>query len=158
MNKLNCTPIGKIITHHDLPAIQIFSPYLSALYGLTGFSHILVFWWFHASDTDKARRCLTVESPYTQGPEILGTFATRSPKRPTPIALTTAAIIKIQPEDGIITLNYFDALEGSPVIDIKPYTPSLDRVEQPIVPAWCGHWPKSLESSAAFDWQKEFHF
>jgi len=46
----------------------------------------------------------------------------------------------------------------SPVLDIKPYTPSLDRVEAPGVPKWCSHWPKSLEQSEDFDWENEFNF
>lgn len=50
------------------------------------------------------------------------------------------------------------AYEGSPVLDLKPYTPSLDRVEIPHVPDWCAHWPQSLEESASFDWAKEFRW
>lgn len=48
--------------------------------------------------------------------------------------------------------------DGSPVLDIKPYTPSLDRIEAPGVPQWCSHWPKSLEEAGCFDWEEEFNF
>jgi len=57
----------------------------------------------------------------------------------------------------MIQVGYTDADNGSPVIDLKPYTPSLDRVENPSVPEWCRHWPKSLEKSADFDWDSEMN-
>jgi len=47
---------------------------------------------------------------------------------------------------------------NSPVLDIKPYIPSLDRVENPIVPDWYEHWPKSCEESGDFDWESGFNF
>lgn len=46
-----------------------------------------------------------------------------------------------------------DAEDGTPVIDIKPYTPSFDRVESPIVPDWCASWPKDVETSGDFGWK-----
>ena len=55
-------------------------------------------------------------------------------------------------------LAYIDAENGTPVLDVKPYTPSLDRVERPDVPGWCAHWPKSAEASGDFDWEKVFNF
>ncbi len=61
-------------------------------------------------------------------------------------------------ENGVIGLAYIDADDKSPVLDIKPYTPSLDRVEQPEVPIWCKHWPKNVETSGDFDWESEFTF
>ena len=54
--------------------------------------------------------------------------------------------------------DMIDANDGTPVLDIKPYTPSSDRIEAPGVPEWCSHWPKSLEQSENFDWGNEFNF
>lgn len=88
----------------------------------------------------------------------MGIFATRSPIRPNPIALTAVEILHNDYEKGVIQIAYIDANDGSPVLDIKPYTPSLDRIEDPKVPAWCAHWPKSLEKSGSFAWEKEFNF
>lgn len=82
----------------------------------------------------------------------------RSPMRPNPIALTASEIINIDYEHGIIHITFIDAYDGTPVLDIKPYTPSLDRVENPSVPAWCSYWPKSTEESGDFDWEKVFNF
>ena len=101
---------------------------------------------------------LKVSSPYRNSPETLGTFATRSPERPNPVALSTAQILRIDSAAGIIGLSHIDARDNTPVIDLKPYTPSLDRVAHPCVPDWCASWPKSLEESADFDWSGVFTF
>ena len=85
-------------------------------------------------------------------------YLCRSPIRPNPIALTTSEVIGIDYENGIVQIAYTDANDASPVLDIKPYTPSLDRVEEPGVPGWCSHWPKSIEASADFAWEEEFNF
>ena len=87
---------------------------------------------------------------------MLGTFATRSPERPNPIALSCAGVTYLK--EGRIGLDYLDAEAGSPVLDLKPYIPSLDRVEAPGVPDWCSHWPSSVETSGDFDWGAEFRF
>lgn len=51
-----------------------------------------------------------------------------------------------------------DCHDNTPILDIKPYTPSFDRVENPSVPSWCAHWPGSIEESALFEWENEFNF
>ena len=104
------------------------------------------------------RNVLETPQPYKKAPTVMGIFATRSPVRPNPIALTAVQIIHIDYDKGIIHVPYIDANDGSPVLDIKPYTPSLDRVETPGVPEWCRHWPKNIEKSGAFDWENEFNF
>ena len=97
------------------------------------------------------------KKPYTNGPDELGVFALRSPERPNPIGVSNAQITYIDKTNGTIGLTYVDANDGSAVLDIKPYTPSIDRVENPITPNWCSHWPKSFEESGKFDWAKEFN-
>lgn len=92
------------------------------------------------------------------GPEELGVFAIRSPERPNPVAVSNAGITYVDEENGVVGLTYIDAKGGSPVIDLKPYMPSIDRVKQPVVPDWCSHWPQSVEESGTFDWEAEFNF
>ena len=158
MNQIAVHPIGRI-THRDgETVIALARDYLPALTGLGGFSHIQVLWWFDRCDNAAARQKRTEKRPYKKGPEVLGVFATRSPQRPNPIALTAALVTRIDAERGLIGLAYLDAYDGSPVLDIKPYTPSLDRVESPAVPAWCAHWPRCSEDSGDFDWGNEFNF
>ena len=85
----------------------------------------------------------------------MGIFATRSPARPNPIALTTSEIINIDFNKGIIQVTSIDANDDTPVLDIKPYTPGFDRVETPGVPPWCSQWPRSTEASGCFHWEYE---
>ena len=138
--------------------VVLDEPYRAGLRGLEGFSHVQVVWWFNGCDNDADRGVLTIEKPYTKGPEEMGTFATRSPERPNPIAISTCAVKKIDAEKGVVMLDYFDAFTGTPILDLKPYTPSVDKVDKPTVPAWCAHWPKNYEESGDFAWEKEFNF
>ena len=158
MSNLTVKPIGCIVCNDGRFLLKLDSAYIPALKELDGFSHIQVLWWFHGCDTPAGRSVLQVSSPYVGSPEIIGTFATRSPERPNPVALSTAQLVSIDHEQGIIEIAYTDAMDGSPIIDIKPYTPSLDRIEHPTVPCWCSSWPKSYEESASFDWSKVFNW
>jgi tRNA (Thr-GGU) A37 N-methylase len=139
-------PIGSVSTCDDDYKLVLDKKYVSALEGLDGFGYVQVLWWFDGCDNPEAR------------PDIRGVFATRSPQRPNPIALTCAPVTCIDRENGVVGLGYIDANDGSPVLDIKPYTPSLDRVEHPTVPQWCAHWPRDCESSGDFNWEAEFNF
>lgn len=158
MKNFIVNPIGEVVTYQGQPAVRLYEEYIPALKELEHFSHVDVLWWFDGCDHQKGRSVLQVEAPYKQSPALMGVFATRSPERPNPLALSVTQIIRILPGEGILQTGYLDAEEGSPVIDLKPYTPSLDRVENPVVPGWCSDWPVSLEESAEFDWQKVFHF
>ena len=158
MQRFTLTPVGRIEIREEGMFVRLEPEYAPALEGLSGFSHINVLWWFHEFDAADCRKVLTAPQPYRNAPEMMGIFATRSPVRPNPIALSTAEILAMDMEKGLIQLAYIDAHDGSPVLDIKPYTPSLDRVLEPQVPGWCAHWPKSLEDSASFDWSGEFNF
>ncbi|SHN88609.1 SAM-dependent methyltransferase [Desulfitobacterium chlororespirans] len=157
MQNFKVKPIGKISVNEDGMFIKLEQEYIPALQALNGFSHLNVLWWLSDFDNEEMRNILIAEQPYKKAPAIMGIFATRSPFRPNPIALTAVQIITIDYEDGVIQIGYIDANDNSPVLDIKPYTPSLDRVETPDVPEWCCHWPKSLEESGNFDWENEFN-
>ncbi|WP_018752031.1 SAM-dependent methyltransferase [Paenibacillus sanguinis] len=158
MEMFTVKSIGKVRSDESGMRIELEKEFIPALTNLEGFGYINILWWFHQSDTEEACSKLVENSPYKDSPDQLGTFATRSPERPNPIALTCAYITDLDADNGIIGLAYIDAEDGSPVIDIKPYTPSFDRVEDPIVPDWCASWPKSVETSDDFDWSKVFNF
>lgn len=158
MTNFEVVPIGKIHSNETDTFIEIEPKYISALKALEGFRHINVLWWFSDFDNEEARSTLQTPQPYKNSPAVMGIFATRSPIRPNPIALSTVEIIHIDYQKGLIQIAYIDANDTTPVLDIKPYTPSLDRVETPGVPEWCCHWPKSLEQSASFAWEEEFNF
>ena len=150
--------IGKIKNDENGAYVQLEPEYIPGLQALEGFSHINVIWWFSDCDNDAGRNKLQDEQPYKNAPKVMGVFATRSPARPNPIALTTAEVIDIDFNNGIIHMTFIDADNNTPVLDIKPYTPSFDRVETPDVPLWCSEWPKSTETSGYFDWESVFNF
>lgn len=150
--------IGKVKNDENGTFIQLDPAYTEGLQALDGFSHINVIWWCSGCDNDADRSILQTEQPYKGAPQIMGIFATRSPARPNPIALTACEIISLDIAQGIIQVTFIDADDDTPVLDIKPYTPSLDRVESPSVPTWCSHWPKSTEASGEFDWSQVFNF
>lgn len=152
------TPIGTIVANETGFGLQLSPEYRKAMTGLEGFSHLQILWWFSECDTPEARTHLLEEKPYKNGPDLLGTFATRSPLRPNPIAVTVAAVTHIDPETGFIGLAWIDAFDGTPVLDIKPYSPCTDRVETPSVPEWCRTWPSSVEGCGEFDWSSVFNF
>ena len=156
--QIKINPIGRIVSKEDGYYIALDTKYAPALEGLEGFSHIQVYWWFDGADTAEDRGVLATEKPYTKGPDKLGIFATRSPQRPNPIAVSTCGLIWLDKKNALVGIDYIDAFNATPVLDIKPYTPSLDRVKNPSVPEWCAHWPQNTEDAGQFDWESEFNF
>lgn len=158
MQNFLVNPIGKINVKEEGVFIELQPEYIPAMQALDGFSHLNVIWWFSDFDNEEMRNVLETPQPYKNAPDVMGIFATRSPVRPNPIALTVVQIIHIDYEKGMIQIPFIDANDATPILDIKPYTPSLDRVELPDVPEWCSHWPTSVEQSGNFNWENEFNF
>ncbi|MDY2792671.1 MAG: SAM-dependent methyltransferase [Eubacteriales bacterium] len=158
MNGMKVFPIGRIESEGDETRIVLDEAWRSGLKGLESYGHVQVLYWLDGCDTPEGRGKTVEKKPYARGPEALGVFATRSPERPNPIALSTAEVISVDERAGVIELTWLDALPGSAVLDVKPYIPGVDRVERALTPAWCAHWPQSLEASGGFDWDAEFAF
>ncbi len=158
MEKFLVKSIGEIRVTPENSWIQIKEAYLPALKQIDSFSHVQILFWFDQNDNPNGRSQLTCPSPYKNSPSLLGVFATRSPMRPNLIGLTCCQITYIDWDQGHLGLSFIDAKDQTPLLDIKPYTPSLDRVEKPTTPIWCSDWPKSLEESAIFDWDSVFTF
>jgi tRNA-Thr(GGU) m(6)t(6)A37 methyltransferase TsaA len=151
-------PIGKVVTENGRYFIELDKSVFPAVTGLDAFSHLLVLWWFHLYDSPQARQYYITEKPYVHGPDKIGVLATRSPVRPNPIAVTACALLGVDPENHRLEVGWIDAENDTPVLDIKPYEPSDDRVRDVVMPDWCRHWPSCLEESAEFDWAGEFNF
>ena len=98
--------------------IQIYEPYLPAMKGIEELSHIIVLYWGDRADRE------IVQSPTPWSPEIRGVFSTRSPNRPNPIAFCVCKILSI--EGDTIEVEGLDALDGSPLLDIKAYSAEVD--------------------------------
>ena len=158
IDEINLRDVGIIENDGRKFSIKIHKKYIPGLLGLKGYSHLLVIWCFHKSENNIFTEKILLEKPYKKGPEQIGVFATRSPDRPNPLAVSVPQVKSIDFEKGIINFWWIDADSGTPVLDIKPYTPSTDKVEKPIVPDWCKHWPKNIEESGDFNWENEFNF
>ncbi len=154
--EFNLKPIGVVRAGTDGFRLEIEKEYRPALKGLEGFSHLDVLWWCHRLDNPECRQMVRCKQPYKNSPAQLGIFATRSPVRPNPIALTAVALLGIDQKQGVVRIPYIDAEDGTPILDIKPYHPCTDRVRDVTVPDWCRHWPRWYEDSANFDWAAEF--
>lgn len=158
MNSVTVFPIGKIENNEHNVRVVLDKAYAPGLDGLDRFSHVQILWWASDCGSPADRSTVSERKPYKRGPDTLGVFALRSPERPNPIAVSNAKIAYADIDSGILGLDFIDAFDGTPVLDLKPYTPSIDRVETAQTPDWCRHWPKSFEESGSFDWAAEFNF
>ena len=105
--------------------VEVDPRYTAALKGVESCSHLIVLYWM-----DKSRRDLVLQMPRHYG-EARGTFALRSPARPNPIATSVARLVEV---DGTrLSVVGLDCLDGTPLIDIKPYFASTDSVPEAVV-------------------------
>ncbi|MFQ6075911.1 MAG: tRNA (N6-threonylcarbamoyladenosine(37)-N6)-methyltransferase TrmO, partial [Candidatus Bathyarchaeia archaeon] len=123
----------------DVSRIRIHPPYCPGLEGLDSFSHTIILYWLHLRDNDKNRRVLRVLPRRHPGAPEVGVFASRSPSRPNPLAICVTELLKV--EGCTLLVKGLDAVEGSPVVDIKPYIPRADSVPTARVPEWTSHGP-----------------
>jgi tRNA-Thr(GGU) m(6)t(6)A37 methyltransferase TsaA len=110
--------------------LQLLPPYNrpEALAGLEGFSHLWLIFVFHQAMRGEWRA--TVRPPRLGGNERVGVFASRAPYRPNPIGLSVVAFEGVEEEDGklFLCLSGVDLVDGTPVLDIKPYVPYTDSL------------------------------
>jgi tRNA-Thr(GGU) m(6)t(6)A37 methyltransferase TsaA len=112
--------------------LEIFHPFAAALKEIECCSHLIVLYWGDRAD----RGILQSRTPFSVMP--VGVFSSRSPNRPNPIAICVADLIRRKGRSLVV--RGVDALDGSPLLDIKPYAPALDSMPQ----ATSGHIPNSL--------------
>ena len=105
--------------------IVVDSRLTEALDGLEDFSHITVVYWMHQA-TATGELPTKIHPRGRQELPLVGLFATRSPQRPNPLGITTVRLLERQ--DNILRVEGLDAIDGTPVIDIKPYLPGYDSV------------------------------
>jgi len=102
--------------------IEIFEPFRAGLRDLDGFSHVQLLYLFHES------RGFKMEVVPFMDTEVRGLFATRAPRRPNPIGLSTVRLMNVH-ETGF-DVQDIDILDGTPLLDIKPYVPAFDEAQQ----------------------------
>jgi len=127
-------PIGFIKKSNEFTEIEICDEFTDALLGLEAFSHIHVFYWFHQNDTPDKRSILRVHPRKNEQNPLTGVFATHSPVRPNLLAMSLCRILSIS--SNRIRIHEIDALDGSPVIDIKCYIPPKTSLENVHLPEW----------------------
>jgi tRNA-Thr(GGU) m(6)t(6)A37 methyltransferase TsaA len=131
--------IGVVEDAGELSKVKIFPEFCAGLQRLNDFSHIIILYWFHLRDEENERRVLRVIPKRHLGAPQVGVFASRSPSRPNPIGFCVVELVKI--EECTLTVKGFDALENSPIIDIKPYIPRADSIPEAQVPEWTSRGP-----------------
>jgi tRNA-Thr(GGU) m(6)t(6)A37 methyltransferase TsaA len=98
---------------------EVFAEFVPGLRDLEGFSHLILLYWL-----DRVRApSLTMTPPFDGQPR--GVFATRAPVRPNPIALSVVAFDGFAAPD-CLRVRFLDCIDGTPLVDIKPYLPSTD--------------------------------
>lgn len=126
--ELDLHPIGVVrngvVNHEDrrweelVSRIVLSEDYAPGLEGIEAFSHIFVLFWMHK--LARSERGVVKVHPFRRDDlPLVGVFATRSPARPNPLGLTVVRLLNKQRNE--LTVKGLDALDGSPVVDIKPY-------------------------------------
>jgi tRNA-Thr(GGU) m(6)t(6)A37 methyltransferase TsaA len=113
--------------------VVIDSRLTEALDGLEEFSHIIVIYWMHQAPS-QGQVPTKVHPQGRQELPLVGLFATRSPYRLNPVGETVVRLLERR--GNILKVEGLDAIDGTPVIDIKPYIPPGDAVTEAKVPSW----------------------
>jgi tRNA-Thr(GGU) m(6)t(6)A37 methyltransferase TsaA len=101
--------------------------------GIDAFSHVLVLYWMHRAAEAEPVRMRRRPQGRADMPEV-GIFAQRARHRPNPIGVT--AVELLSRDKNRLVVRGLDAINGTPVVDVKPYAPQFDRVASPRVPEW----------------------
>ena len=99
--------------------VEVHEEYRAALKDLDGFSHLILLYHFHRSPGFKPHVVPFMDT------EPRGLFATRAPSRPNPLGLSVVRLNRI--ENGVLSIENVDIIDGTPLLDIKPYVPAFDE-------------------------------
>jgi tRNA-Thr(GGU) m(6)t(6)A37 methyltransferase TsaA len=133
---LTLRPIGQVVRgdrgEEGEAEIEIDPAWADALDGIEGFSHIWVVWWLDRSDGPPDG--LRVHPERREEMPLVGIFATRSPQRPNPVAIT--AVRLLERRGAQLRVQGLDACQGTPVLDLKPYLRRGDQIHGATAPDW----------------------
>jgi tRNA-Thr(GGU) m(6)t(6)A37 methyltransferase TsaA len=113
--------------------IHLAEQLAAGLQGLDQFSHLLVVFWMHQSSFDAASDLVRRPRGRADMPPV-GIFAQRAKHRPNPIGITPVELVGVS--GSVLTVRGLDAIDGTPVLDLKPYVPTFDHVKNAAVPEW----------------------
>ncbi len=122
--------------------VEVFEEYRAGLKDLDGFSHIILLYHFHRS------RGFELEVVPFMDSEPRGLFATRAPRRPNPIGLSVVQLDRV--EDGVLLVQNVDMLDGTPLLDIKPYVPEFDQPDR-VRTGWLGRTARTVAERRSDD-------
>jgi tRNA-Thr(GGU) m(6)t(6)A37 methyltransferase TsaA len=153
---LELKPIGRVINEVQPgqevtwevieSQIVIDHEWADALEGLDEFSHVIVIFWLNTPQDKDREVPVKVHPEAREDMPLVGTFATRSPRRPNPIGLTTVELLAR--EGNVLRVRGLDAFDGTPVLDIKPYLARGDMKLKTSVPNWLRElWQEHDQSS-----------
>jgi tRNA-Thr(GGU) m(6)t(6)A37 methyltransferase TsaA len=112
------TPIQPAAAWGVAGTVELFPEYVEGLADLDGFSHIILIYHFHLSRKPSLR-----VKPFMDD-EVHGVFAVRAPSRPNPIGISAVRLVGI--EGNVLHIQDVDVVDGTPLLDIKPYVPEFD--------------------------------
>jgi tRNA-Thr(GGU) m(6)t(6)A37 methyltransferase TsaA len=113
------TPIQSIFSEAE-GTVEVFPEYAEGLQGIEGFSHIILLYHFHRADGYRLR-----ERPFADGSKERGIFAIRHCNRPNPIGISIVKVASV--EGNTVRVRGIDVLDGTPLLDIKPYVRQFDH-------------------------------
>jgi len=141
--EIKARPIGYVRNDHDnrpqdgwkraRSTIEVDEAYVEGLRGIGDYSHIMVLFWLDRL-TPEDRERLVIHPKHRTDLPLVGVFATHSQYRPNPIAVTVCRLVEVS--GRTLVVEGLDALDGTPVLDIKGYMPSHDEVGGVRVPEW----------------------
>ena len=111
-------PIQPVFAKDSEGTVEVYEPYMLGLKDLEGFERIWLLYWFH-----KACATRLLVKPFLDNTQR-GLFSTRAPARPNPIGLSPVRLLSV--EAGTIRVAELDILDGTPLLDIKPYISKFD--------------------------------
>jgi tRNA-Thr(GGU) m(6)t(6)A37 methyltransferase TsaA len=117
------TPIQPVYAADCLGRAEILTEFAEGLADIEGFSHLYLLYWLHLAEPLQLR-----VRPFLQDVEH-GVFATRAPCRPNPLGLSLVRLLRR--EGNVLHLSGVDVIDGTPLLDIKPYAPRYDTVDNP---------------------------
>ncbi len=143
MNRIALKVIGYVRSHikeqtdekwGDVESRIVLLPeYCEGLQGIEQFSHALIVTFLHEARFEPSAHLIRRPRGLASMPEV-GIFAQRAKDRPNPLGVTAVSIVGIEP--GVLVVRELDAIDGTPVVDVKPYYPVYDRVMMATVPDW----------------------
>ena len=113
--------------------VHVNEEYAAGLRGLEDFSHAVVVVYLHKAEFDPEAHLRRRPQGREDMPRV-GIFAQRARHRPNPIGITAVEMVRV--EGNVLKVRGLDAIDGTPVLDVRPYFPAYDRVDDASVPDW----------------------